>query len=32
VTGLKCAVLNRTMVSDRFKVCSIESDFDKSQV
>jgi len=29
VTGLKCAVLNRTMVSDRLKVCSIESDYDK---
>ena len=27
--GLKCAVLNRTMISDRFKVCSIESDYDK---
>jgi len=29
VTGLKCAVLNRTMISDRFNVCSIESDSDK---
>ena len=29
MTGLKCAVLNRTMISDRFKVCSVESDYDK---
>jgi len=29
VIGLKCAALNRTMISDRFEVCSIESDYDK---
>jgi len=31
VIGLKSAVLNRTMISDRFKVCSVESDYDKIQ-
>ena len=29
MTGLQRPVLNRAMISDRFKVCSIESDYDK---